>query len=141
MAQQVDIYDDDFSDDSFEDEKIETPSASPQQEGGRAQKHSHKEPLTVVRVDEPAPSSHSGSDNDDESVSTESDVDARSESSSSSSSRSSSSNGSTVECLSRDPLFLVLSQFLSNDKGNIVDVLCDINRNLKKIARAMSKRA
>lgn len=127
MAQEVDIYDD-FSEDSFEEEKIETPVAepAPAKIGG---KPSHTEPLIVVRKEEEKTISE-----DEESISTESDNESVS-------SNSSSSDGSTIECLSRDPLFLVLSQFLSNDKGNIVDALCDMNRNLKKIAHALKKRS
>ena len=52
----------------------------------------------------------------------------------------SSSDGSvnTVEQLSKDPLFLVLSQFLMSGDKNIVDALLDISKTLKLIAKKIS---
>jgi hypothetical protein len=51
-----------------------------------------------------------------------------------------SSTVSTTEILGRDPLFLVLSEFLMDDEGNnIVHVLSSINKNLSKIAKALSE--
>ena len=53
---------------------------------------------------------------------------------SSSSSASEASSTSTTRMLSSDPLFLVLYQYLVNNKGeNIVTVLDKINKNLKKL--------
>jgi hypothetical protein len=50
------------------------------------------------------------------------------------------SSVSTTELLGRDPLYLVLSSFLSNEEGeNIVDVLSKINRNLAKLVVALDK--
>jgi hypothetical protein len=47
---------------------------------------------------------------------------------------------STTELFGRDPLYLVLSSFLSNDDGeNIVDVLGKINRNLAKLVAVLDK--
>lgn len=58
----------------------------------------------------------------------------RESSSSSSSSSSVASSTSTTRMLSSDPLFLVLYQYLVNNKGeNIVTVLDKINKNLKKL--------
>lgn len=49
------------------------------------------------------------------------------------------SETSTIDALSKDPLFLVLSEYLSNDKGNIVDALFKINKSLKQIIKLMKK--
>lgn len=49
------------------------------------------------------------------------------------------SETSTIDALSKDPLFLVLSEYLSNDKGNIVDALFKINKSLKQIIKLMQK--
>jgi hypothetical protein len=52
----------------------------------------------------------------------------------------SSSDCDTAEILAADPLFFVLSRLLVNDKGeNITTVLTNINHNLKKIHKAISK--
>lgn len=52
----------------------------------------------------------------------------------------SNSSVSTTELLGRDPLYLVLSSFLSNEEGeNIVDVLNKINRNLAKLVAVLDK--
>lgn len=55
------------------------------------------------------------------------------------SSVSSDDSSSTVECLSKDPLFMVLSNYLkcSNNKLNIVDVLYKIHKDLKAIRKAL----
>ena len=53
------------------------------------------------------------------------------------------STSSTVECLSRDPLFLVLSNFLmatDAKKGSITDALFSISKSLKKIAKLLEKK-
>jgi hypothetical protein len=78
----------------------------------------------------------SESDNDDES-------DAESESSmqSGGSVSDSGDSTSTSQLLSSDPLFLVLSQYLVNDKNeNIVTVLSKINRNLAKLVRTLRQK-
>lgn len=66
----------------------------------------------------------------------------RSRSSSRASSRSgdsSASSTSTTRMLSSDPLFLVLYQYLVNNKGeNIVTVLDKINKNLTKLVKTLS---
>ena len=62
----------------------------------------------------------------------------RRSSSSSSSSSSSISSANTIEQLSSDPLFLVLSQFLMSGDKNIVDALLDINKTLKQIAKKIN---
>jgi hypothetical protein len=47
---------------------------------------------------------------------------------------------STTKLFGRDPLYLVLSSFLSNEDGeNIVDVLGKINRNLAKLVAVLDK--
>lgn len=47
---------------------------------------------------------------------------------------------STTEILGRDPLFLVLSEFLMDEEGNnIVHVLSSINKNLSKLVKALDK--
>jgi len=47
---------------------------------------------------------------------------------------------STTKLFGRDPLYLVLSSFLSNEEGeNIVDVLSKINRNLAKLVAVLDK--
>lgn len=59
---------------------------------------------------------------------------------SSSSSGSSVSSSSTTRMLSSDPLFLVLYQYLVNNKGeNIVTVLDKINNNLSKLVKILSE--
>ncbi len=63
-------------------------------------------------------------DSDIESISSEDSLDSQ-------------STSSTVDCLSRDPLFLVLSKYLANDQGNIVDALYKINKTLKKILKVV----
>lgn len=53
----------------------------------------------------------------------------------------SSSTVSTTELLGRDPLFLVLSQFLmSDDGGNIVDALMKINKHLSKLVKVFEQK-
>jgi hypothetical protein len=64
---------------------------------------------------------------------------ARSSTSSSEDGSSSVSSSSTTRMLSCDPLFLVLYQYLVNNKGeNIVTVLDKINKNLSKLVQALS---
>lgn len=53
-------------------------------------------------------------------------------------SASSISTTSTVNKLSSDPLFFVLSQFLMNDNGNIVDSLNNIDTTLKAINKNLT---
>lgn len=51
----------------------------------------------------------------------------------------SSSSISTTDLLGRDPLFLVLSELLLDEEGNnLVHVLTKINKNLSKIAKALT---
>jgi nitric oxide reductase activation protein len=70
-------------------------------------------------------------DDDDESVGSEQDGGAASEASTS----------STIEMLSSDPLFLVLSEYLVNKKGeNIVTVLDKINRNLSALVQVLKEK-
>lgn len=45
----------------------------------------------------------------------------------------------TVTMLSRDPLFLVLSKYFANDRGNIVDILEKINSNIERMIIALQK--
>jgi hypothetical protein len=46
----------------------------------------------------------------------------------------------TIDALSQDPLFLVLTQFLSNsDSVNMVDALLEINKTLKDINQNLLK--
>lgn len=144
----VDIYDSDsFSEDSFDGDY----------DGGGGSKKSFppadhikppakKEPLTVIKAEDIAPPTSSTSlpvhvitevstpyqpcpartsEIEDDDVSSE-DEDAKSET-------------STIDALSKDPLFLVLSEYLSNDKGNIVDALFKINKSLKQIIKLMEK--
>lgn len=140
--QEVDIYADSetFSNDSFQDD-AETPPVVYQtpvadavqtpvmtQEAGA--KHQKGEALVVIKKDNHQDNYEEGS------VSSE----ARSDSESDSDSDSDTGSDSTVDCLSRDPLFLVLSQYLANPRGNIVDILCKINKNLKRIADKLDKR-
>jgi hypothetical protein len=50
------------------------------------------------------------------------------------------SSVSTTELLGRDPLYLVLSNFLANEEGeNVVDVLSKLNRNLAKLINVLDK--
>lgn len=166
MAQEVvDIYDSDsFSEDSF-DGDLEYDEF----EGGKSPKHSKfptteeirpKSPspskkhelITVIKAEEikpppvstttlpvhviaPTPSpcqpcavrtTEIEDDVTTEEEEEESDDDAKSET-------------STIDALSKDPLFLVLSEYLSNDKGNIVDALFKINKSLKQIIKLMQK--
>lgn len=135
---EVDIYaadggSDNFSVDSFVDDSASEPvdgtaedAAAAEADGAEAFKQSggkkHQEPIVVIKKQEEM----SGSEYEPES---EDDV----------SSESSNGSDSTVDCLSRDPLFLVLSQYLSNSEGNIVDVLCKINKSLKRLVKALEK--
>jgi hypothetical protein len=157
MAQEVDIYDDSFSEDSFsQDEFLEEEE---KQDGGAGKPKAtapipkRGEEMIVVKTHElaktpmpeapskpkfvapappPPPSCFIPMEQPQEDVSTEDDS-----SSSSSSSSDDESEGSTIDYLSRDPLFLVLSQFLSCDKGNITEALFKINSSLKKIAKLL----
>ena len=74
--------------------------------------------------------SSSGSDSDKDSDN-ESDKD-------SDISASTASTTSTVNKLSSDPLFFVLSQFLMNDNGNIVDALNNIDTTLKAMNKNLT---
>ena len=54
---------------------------------------------------------------------------------------STTSSVSTTEILGRDPLFLVLSEFLMDEEGNnIVHILSKINKNLSRVAKALEER-
>jgi hypothetical protein len=89
---------------------------------GVIQKQEHKHTHKHKRGDDS--SSSSSSDSESDSVS-----DTASES-------------STVQLLSEDPLFLVLAQYFATAKGkNIVNVLEDINTNIKNLTSAISKLA
>jgi len=125
---EVDI--DNFSEDSFVGEDATTssqPTTGEQELTTGGGKHKHHEHLVVKRD-----GLHKHDEEDDESVSSEEedsdDEDVGSES-------------STIDCLSRDPLFLVLSQFLTSEKKNIniVDALCKINKSLKHIIKLLDK--
>lgn len=145
--QEVDIYANDsetFSTDSFQDDGESfteampgepaspsapsapsapaAPTAPTAQEGGKH--HKPTEPIVVIKKQEVQPE-----EKYEESVSSE-DSDSQ---------ISDTETDSTVDCLSRDPLFLVLSQYLANSKGNMVDMLCKINKNLKRIADSLEK--
>jgi hypothetical protein len=139
--QEVDIYANDnetFSTDSFNESfddvpdvpdvpvVPEAPIAQQALQDGGSKNHKTGQPIVVIKKDEVAQPIKEY----EESVSSESGSDSDSDSGS----------DSTVDCLSRDPLFLVLSQYLANSKGNIVDVLCKINKNLKRIADSLEKR-
>lgn len=51
-------------------------------------------------------------------------------------SEKSGTSGSTCEILSKDPLFMVLTEFLMSKNGeNICDILDKINNNLKKLIK------
>ena len=135
----VDIYNDNISEASSIDFKLE-------QDGGAKKAMSKKhEKHEVVIIKTPTPSEKSHSDveqeiSSEEDQASEASVESvESEESVASEEDSDSDSLDTVECLSRDPLFLVLSQFLSNSDGNIVDALSNINKNLKKIVKLMSK--
>lgn len=53
---------------------------------------------------------------------------------------STTSSVSTTEILGRDPLFLVLSEFLMDEEGNnIVHILGKINKNLSRLAKALEE--
>lgn len=125
-AQAIDIYEDSFSEDSFElndsplstgrntkHEEIEVIKTDPMEGGIRT--------LPLVEEQEAGKKEEVSSDEEED--------DSESESTS-----------STVECLSRDPLFLVLSNFMSNDKGNITDALFKINRSLRKIITLLEEK-
>lgn len=143
---------DDFSEDSFDlrEEDIEYGGSPGESPGGSPKK------LTIIKAgltprsssptsnkdqssrshgshsdDEDSRSHGSRSDNEDSRShgSRSDDEDSRSHGSHSEGSRS----DDTIECLSKDPLFLVLGEYLSNDKGNIVDALFAINNSLKTI--------
>jgi hypothetical protein len=49
------------------------------------------------------------------------------------------SSTDTIDKLSADPLFLVLSNFLSSGDENIVDALLKINKNLEKLQKGINK--
>jgi hypothetical protein len=52
-----------------------------------------------------------------------------------------SSTVSTTELLGKDPLFLVLSEFLMDEEGNnIVHALQKVNKNLSKIVKLLEKK-
>lgn len=137
-AEAIDIYEDSFSEDSFElrekpynkKEEIEVVKT-----GGSYPVH-QEQPIQSVHQEQPIypehqeAGGHSRRNEEEEEVSSE-DSDSETESQSSS---------STIECLSRDPLFLVLSNFMSTDKGNITHALFKINKSLKKIITLLEKK-
>lgn len=62
------------------------------------------------------------------------DIETLSTRSESSSSSNTSDVASTVELLSRDPLYMVLSEYFMSKRGNnIIDILEKINKNLEKL--------
>jgi hypothetical protein len=120
-----------------------SPSSSSSSSSKDAHKHTHTtSELTVIKVDSDSDSKPTISSNpvyqreqeekkDDEDISTENESENEKEES------DDESESSTIDQLSRDPLFLVLSQYLSNKDGNIVDALYKINKTLKKILAKM----
>ena len=129
MEPAIDISDS-FSEDSFDIDEEEE-----EQFGGKLPSASkivpHKEGLVVMKEMPPACPKKK---EDDETVSTDSDDSDDDETASDTASET-----STIEALSRDPLFLVLSHYLSNDKGNIVDALYKINKTLKQLVKQLKK--
>ena len=147
--QEIDIYDDDsFSEDSFDEEDLHLNDIKleedEEQNGGATRKArsapaAHgaieitKAPASAPTSSQAPPSVHvttppvseippskkgdEESDDDAETVSSEG------------------SEGSTIDALSSDPLFLVLTQFLSHSRKNcnIVDALMKIHKDLNKI--------
>lgn len=131
---------DTFSEDSFTVEPV--PNIQPLVSGG-----SKNKPTFTVKKSDSFDSSDDSS-SDEESVSSEEvgSSDEKKEESKggksdneSTESEDSESESSTIDCLSRDPLFLVLSQFLTSEKKNIniVDALCKINKSLKHIIKIL----
>lgn len=170
--QEVDIYNDSFSEDSFqiEDDINELPrgvphgvpdtlnktstESSPMLGGAGSGSSKKTSELTVIKQQEaPAVSRPQSVHEDSEDISSEEeeeDADAEEDadeaqsdggshksSKSSRSSSSAASTTSTTSLLANDPLFIVLSQYLSNKDGNIVDALYKINKTLKKIYAKM----
>jgi len=163
--QEVDIYNDSFSEDSFqiEEDINELPrgvpetlnktsiESSPMLGGGGSSKKTSE--LTVIKQQEaPVVSRPQSVHEDSEDISSEEDADededadesealsdggSHKSSKSSRSSSSAASTTSTTSLLANDPLFIVLSQYLSNKDGNIVDALYKINKTLKKIYAKM----
>ena len=182
--QEVDIYNDSFSEDSFQIEddinelnalSQDTPhtashtapqgvletinktsiESSPILGGGGSKKTSE---LTVIKQVAPAISrmpvnvrthevdvEDSDASDASEDISSEEDEDlsdggshkSHKSRASTSSKSSEASSTSTTSLLANDPLFIVLSQYLSNKDGNIVDALYKINKTLKKIYAKM----
>ncbi len=126
--EEVDI--DNFSEDSFAadvtNEQSTQPTTGEQDLSGGRNKHKN-EPIFVKRLGATKDES-----SDDESVSSEEEEDEDDDAG---------SESSTIDCLSRDPLFLVLSQFLTSEKKNvnIVDALFKINKSLKRIIKLLKK--
>jgi hypothetical protein len=166
--QEVDIYNDSFSEDSFqiEDDINELHSAShsaspetlnktgiessPMLGGGISSKKTSE--LTVIKQVAPAVSrmpvnvrthevdvedSDASEDISSEEEDDLSDGGSHKSHKSSRSTASETSSTSTTSLLANDPLFIVLSQYLSNKDGNIVDALYKINKTLKKIYAKM----
>lgn len=162
MAQEVvDIYDSDsFSEDSFDGdlEEFEGGRRTPPKREFPPSEHIRpktKETITVIKAEDIEPPMSSSSlpvhvatavttpcppcalktstsdDDEDDDVSSEDSNDDEDEAK---------SETSTIDALSKDPLFLVLSEYLSNDKGNIVDALFKINKSLKQIIKMMQKK-
>jgi hypothetical protein len=141
-APAIDIYEDSFSEDSFEIDNV-----SPARPA--AVSFTKKdETIEVVKRDDvafggskpyvqqlPIAEQEGGKPDDEEEVSSEEEESEDSD--------ETKSTSSTVECLSRDPLFLVLSNFLmatDAKKGSITDALFSINKSLKKIAKLLEKK-
>ena len=172
--QEVDIYNDSFSEDSFqiEDDINELRGGSPQ--GGPDKTSIESSPmlgggvsskktseLTVIKQVAPAvpqmpvnvrdnevdvdASDASDASEASEDISSEEEGEEDKEEAlsdggshkSRASESSEASSTSTTSLLANDPLFIVLSQYLSNKDGNIVDALYKINKTLKKIYAKM----
>ena len=134
MTTHVNIYDtDDFSEDSFSDEEeiVHDGGAKAHPPSPRKSAH-HVEPFTILKAPEneyiPEKPCHQ-----------EKEEEERSSSSEISSEDDESEDSDIIDAFSKDPLFLIMGQYLSNDKGNIVDALFQINKSLKTIIHLMKK--
>jgi hypothetical protein len=110
-------------------------------EGGGRKKGKTAEPVKAAepaQAPEPVESESTTTDSDDDSVQ-ESDSSSSQSSDSDSVTKSVRSSTLTIDMLAGDPLFVVLSHFLTcsnrgGDDENIVDVLKKISNSLEKIA-------
>lgn len=75
-------------------------------------------------------------ESDDSANNTDSSNDTDDNENSSDSTEKSEGSGSTCEILSKDPLFMVLTEFLMSKNGeNICDILDKLNNNIKKLIK------